>query len=153
MSVYSCSYRTVHSLCSQADIHGVLCKMLQVSVSHIMQQMIKYIHLSVSYTFNMSDHFAVPVSDCPFTTTPSPTFIISWLRERLGVHLSRWGGSNSAIIVDHETWRKMSFQKNPDVSMLWHCCHPCHSQQQQLPVVSCGRYQEPTSRNQQAYHG
>ena len=48
MSVYSCSYRTVHSLCSQADFHGVLCKMLQVSVSHIMRQMIKYI-LSVSF--------------------------------------------------------------------------------------------------------
>ena len=50
ISIHSCSYRTAHSLCSQTDFHGILCKRLQVFVSHIMRQMIKY-NLFVNFIY------------------------------------------------------------------------------------------------------
>ena len=58
--------------------------------------------LSVSYTFSMSAHLAVPVSGCPFTTIPSPTFITSCLRKRLSVHLMRIKHCCSFLITKPE---------------------------------------------------
>jgi len=42
MSIYSCSYSTAHYLYSQAEFHGILCESFQVSINHIMQQMVQH---------------------------------------------------------------------------------------------------------------
>jgi len=45
MSIYSCSYSTAHYMYNQADFHGILHKILQVSVSHITLQTIMYVYI------------------------------------------------------------------------------------------------------------
>jgi hypothetical protein len=72
----------------------------------------------------------------------SKPHVTSWLRSRLSVHLSAWGGQTLLQILDHETRGKASFLNHLTVSSTWHCWYPCHTCWQQLVVLNCGRHQE-----------
>ena len=107
---------------------------------------------SISYSFNMSAHLAVPVSGCPCTTTPSPTLITSCLRKSLHVHLRRWGGSNTAAISWQQNLKKGVFTETPNCFKALTLLAPMsHTVTCQLPVLHCGRHQEPPSRNYKHY--
>jgi len=69
MSIYSCSYNTAHYLYSMADFQGILFKMFQVSVNHIMQQMTQH-----TLIVNFIQYV------CPLSSTTR-------LKKRLRVHL------------------------------------------------------------------
>ena len=103
MSIYSCNYRTAHSLCSQADFHGILCKILQVSVGLIMQQMIKYI-LFVNFIHIQYVSLLRGTSKWLYIYNNSkPTIHHFMFKEKFRCALKQGGGSNTAVIVDHET--------------------------------------------------
>ena len=84
-----------------------------------------------------TSHLVIPVSCSPFTVI---TLHICYIRFRtmLQVHLKRWGGPN--IVASSWSWNLNKCIVSE--TMPWHCCYPCQTWWQWLPVPHCGRHQE-----------
>jgi hypothetical protein len=101
--------------------------------------------LSISYT--MSAHLTAPVSPSPFTIPPSQTFVTLCLRKRRRVHFGGWWGSNTAAVSRSQNLKKGVFSEKPSCYKALKLLAPMsNTVAKQLPILHCGRYQEPPSR-------